>query len=254
VPDESGKCVMAESTPPVFAKSDYKEYPKTLAPDDFWGQVRRTVHGKPVGEEQIAMIVASIREHLDLQASDTVLDLACGNGALSRYLYPSCRALLGVDYSEYLVQVAKANFERLPQYAFTCNDAAAYVASEPEPARFTKALCYGSFSYFPAPDAVRVLRGLRQRFTGLQRVYLGNLPDRALAANFYMKAMPSESELDDHATQIGIWRSEEQLRAIAEPAGWRVRILRMPPGFFGAHYRYDAILEPDAARMENGHD
>jgi SAM-dependent methyltransferase len=245
---------MSESTPRSLPKSDYKEYPKTLAPDDFWGQVRRTVHGKPVPEEQIAMIVRSVRENLDLRAQDSVLDLACGNGALSRYLFAACHALLGVDYSEYLIGVAKANFERLPDYAFTCLDAAAYVESEPDATRFTKALCYGSFSYFPAPDAVRVLRGLRQRFTSLRTLYLGNLPDRALAAKFYTQAVPAESELDDHAAQIGIWRSETQLRELAEGTGWRVRFLRMPASFFGAHYRYDAVLEPGVAPTRDAHD
>ena len=36
-----------------FPKWDYKEYPKTLPPDDFWGQVRRTVMGKPISESEI---------------------------------------------------------------------------------------------------------------------------------------------------------------------------------------------------------
>jgi SAM-dependent methyltransferase len=245
---------MSGPVPRSFPKSDYKEYPKTLAPDDFWGQVRRTVHGKPVPEEQIAMIVRSIRENLELHSEDRVLDLACGNGALSRYLFADCGALLGVDYSEFLIGVAKANFERLPDYAFTCLDAASYVESEPEPARFTKALCYGSFSYFPAADAERVLRGLRTRFASLRTLYLGNLPDRALAAKFYTQALPPESELDDHAAQIGIWRSQEQLRALAARTGWRARFLRMPADFFGAHYRYDAILEPADAHAPGEHE
>ena len=73
----------------IYPKSDYfhKEYPKTLDPDDLWGQVRRTVNGKPVSDAQIALIVAAIRDGLQFSKEDVVLDLACGNGALSSYFF-----------------------------------------------------------------------------------------------------------------------------------------------------------------------
>src|SRR5687768_4849570 len=114
----------------------HKEYPKSVAPDDFWGQVRRTVNGKPVSQEHIDMIVAGIRAGLQLQPKDCLLDLACGNGALSRYFFSECAGFLGVDFSEYLISVAQKNFAR-PDYEFTVADVAAYTRSEPHPERFT---------------------------------------------------------------------------------------------------------------------
>jgi hypothetical protein len=88
-------------------ESDFKEYPKTLAPTDFWGQVKRTVNGQAVSEEQIQMILALIRRELQLDKDDRLLDLACGNGALSQYLFADCREFLGVDFSEVLIDVAR---------------------------------------------------------------------------------------------------------------------------------------------------
>ena len=227
-----------------YPKHDYKEYPKTLDPDDLWGQVRRTVHGKPVAAEQIDMIVAAIRDGLALTKPDYLLDLACGNGALSRYFFEDCHALYGVDYSEYLIEVAKRNFERQPDYAFQYSDAASYVEGEPTPERFTKVLCYGSFSFFPAADARRVLAGLRQRFVNVQRVYLGNLPDRDRATNFYQPGKDFSAELDQNESQIGIWRSKAQLTELAAECGWATRFYDMPASFFASHYRYDAVLTP----------
>jgi SAM-dependent methyltransferase len=101
-----------------FPKSDYKEYPKTLAPDDFWGQVRRTVHGKPITENQIQLIVEAIKNGLDFQKNDCLLDIACGNGALSRRLFHDINEFLGVDNSEYLISVAIANFGAPPKIRF----------------------------------------------------------------------------------------------------------------------------------------
>ena len=94
----------------TYQKFDYDENARTRAADDFWGQVKRTVHGVPVSDEQIKMIVDTIRSALDLKPDDTLLDIACGNGALSHLLFDSCSGCLGVDLSEHLISVAKANF------------------------------------------------------------------------------------------------------------------------------------------------
>src|SRR5579863_960600 len=230
-------------TPEGLKKSDYKHYPRTLAPDDFWGQVRRTVRGQPVGEEQIKMIVGAILAALALQPADVVLDLACGNGALSRYLYDRCAALLGVDVSEFLISVAKENFEDPPRFVYRCDDAGEYVNQEADPDRFTKVLCYGSFSFFPPETAEGVLGGLRRRFTNVERVFIGNLPDRDLAALFYGDDVPGSAVLDDHTEQIGTWRSRRQMTELAQRCGWNVEFTTMPPDFFSP-YRYDVLLTP----------
>lgn len=229
--------------PQGLKKSDYEFYPRSLAPDDFWGQVRRTVNGVPVSDEQIRMIVDAIMAGLDPGASDTVLDLACGNGALSRHLYEHCAALLGVDYSEYLISVARKHFEQAPRFTYQHREAADYVSSESDPLRFTKVLCYGSFSYFPAEGAETVLSGLRRRFANVERVFIGNLPDRDLAHEFYAEGLPEDSVLDDHTEQIGTWRSRRQFSELALRCGWHATFSTMPEGFF-ARYRYDALLTP----------
>jgi SAM-dependent methyltransferase len=230
----------------IYPKSDYKEYPKTLDPDDFWGQVRRTVNGKPVSDAQIALIVAALRDGLQLSKEDVVLDLACGNGALSSYLFDGCRSLHGVDYSPYLIEVATKRFQVPGKSTFMVDDAVHYVLNEPDPGKFTKALCYGSFAFFPEADARQVLRGLRNRFVNVRRLFIGNLPDRERAHLFYPPAKDYTSELKDHAAQIGIWRSQAELSALAAEEGWELKSTLMPPEYYAAHYRFDALLTPRA--------
>jgi SAM-dependent methyltransferase len=222
--------------------ADYVAYPKTLHPRDFWRQVRRTVNGEPVDDGQIELIVESIRENLELQAFDVVADIACGNGALSHYLFPSCASLYGTDRSEYLIDVALSNFARPPAYCFAVADAGSFASDEQKPERFTKALCYGSFSYFPPVTARTLLAGLARRFPNLERVLVGNLPDRERSANAFPVA-PDPEHLEDYDSPIGVWRSEEQMASLAAECGWRARFTRMPSAFYASHYRYDAVLE-----------
>lgn len=217
---------------------DYDQHARTRPRDDLWGQVRRTVRGRPVGAEQIELIVATIVDQLRLGPEDTLLDLACGNGALSAKLHGRCRASLGVDISPYLVEVARERFETAA-HRFVVDDIAHHAETEPEPARFTKALCYGSLSYLSDADVGRMLGALRARFPNLCRVMLGNLPDPARAAAFHAEPLP---ELGEPRSAIGVWRSPNDLARLAGE-GWRLSASNMPDTFFAAHYRFDAVLE-----------
>lgn len=225
-----------------FSKSDYREYPKTLARDDLWGQVRRTVHGNAVAAEQIAMIVDAIRKGLQLRSDDVMLDLACGNGALASAFFAECAALHGVDSSEYLIEIANERFVVPGKTSFEVDDAAHYVANAPDAGRFTKVLCYGSFTYFPEADAVAVLDGIARRFLNVQRVMIGNLPDAEKAHLFYPEGKNYADELKDPKAQIGVWRTEAELRELTSACGWKLEIATMPPDFYASHYRFDAIL------------
>ncbi len=223
-------------------KADNWEHHRTLDRDDLWRQVRRTVNGKPVSEEQIAMIVQAIRSKLQLRADDIMLDLACGNGALGSYLIDDCAMINGVDWSEYLIGVANSRFAVPDRTTFLVDDAAHYIENEPDPTRFTKVLCYGAFSYFSEADSVRVLTGLARRFVNVERIFVGNLPDAARADRFYPTGKDSGKELRDHSAPIGIWRSESELRVLGSMTGWKLEITIMPSDFYAAHYRFDAVL------------
>lgn len=225
-----------------YPKFDHDEYARSCAPDDFLGQTRRTVQGKPVSDDQIKMIVETIKNQLSMKPDDILLEFACGNGSISRYLFDSCQDYLGVDFSEYLISVAKKNFERLPHYKFMLQGAAEYVRYEKHPERFSKALCYAGFCYFPAADAVEVLQTLYKKFTNVQTVFIGNLPDRDRAVEFYKTKQPTAEELSDHSTAIGTWRTRSEFAKLCSDAGWKVQFSTMPPEYFSSYYRYDALL------------
>lgn len=227
---------------PNYNKFDHNEHAKSRAPDDFWGQIRRTVKGEPVSDEQIKLIVDSIQVALRLKSDDKLLDLACGNGALSRLLFDSIAEYQGVDFSEHLISVAKKNFEKLPQYRFVTLGAAEYVHQEKHPEKFTKVLCYGSFSYFPAVDAVEVLRTLHDKFSNVETVFIGNLPDKDRAVAFYKEKKVTAEEMADNESQIGIWRSQNEFTKLAGAAGWKAKFSVMPPEYYAGYYRYDALL------------
>lgn len=223
---------------------DHKEYPKLVGDKDYWAQVKRTVNGQPVSDSDIAMITTAIRQGLQLKAGgqDHLLDLGCGNGALTSLFYDSLATALGVDFSEYLIEIAQRDFQVKSRFEYLVDDAHHFLDTTPQGETFNKVLMYGCFAYFP--DAQATLELLRARCPNVERVFIGNMPDLNLASKFYYKGLPDESELRDFDSKIGIWRTEEEFHALADAAGWQAAFPRMPTGFYAAHYRYDVVLTP----------
>jgi SAM-dependent methyltransferase len=223
---------------------DHKEYPKQVGEKDYWAQVKRTVNGQPVSEADIAMITTAIRQGLQLQVGgkDTLLDLGCGNGALTARFYDSLQAALGVDFSDYLIGIAQRDFQLTGRFEYQVGDAHDFLQTTPRGDEFNKVLMYGCFAYFP--DAQGTLTRLRERCPNVTRVFIGNMPDLALAELFYYKGLPEATELRDFDSKIGIWRTEAEFRALAKAAGWQAEFPRMPAAFYAAHYRYDVVLTP----------
>lgn len=229
--------------PESYDLTFYKEYPKSCEPDDFWGQVKRTVNGKPIPQEQVDMIIDTVSNALELLESDTLLDLCCGNGALTTYFFEKCSGGIGVDFSEYLINIALKHFIKKNNETYLLQDVLDFAKTFPEPKRFTKALCYGSVQYLPKDVISELLDTLRKRFANLGILFIGNIPDKQFAKTFFGKLYKLGIE-DSPANDLGIWWAQDEFRNMAEKSGWAMNVHLMPKDYYWSHYRYDAILTP----------
>jgi SAM-dependent methyltransferase len=220
----------------------YESHARSCDPNDFQGQVMRNPHGKSAGPDQVAMIIDAIGKGLDIRPDDVLLDLCCGNGAITDPVFARCRGGLGVDFTPYLIEVAKTNFERSPDRLYLQADALEFVETTNDTKRFTKAFCYGAFQCLPESTAIGVIAALRRRFPNLQRMFIGNLPDLDRVGKFFEQDIPSPDELKRHDTLFGIWRTEQEVAKLAAGCGWRAEFSRMHSPFYAAHYRFDATL------------
>jgi hypothetical protein len=86
------------------------------------------------------------------------------------------------------------------------------------------------------------LRKLHNNFINVTHVFIGNLPDKHRAEEFYGVGKVNVSELIDNESPIGIWRSRDEFITLAKDCGWCVSISVMPEDYYAAHYRYDVLL------------
>lgn len=223
----------------------YNEHAKQCSPTDFLGQMRRTVNGEAIDAHQVEMIVERITAGLNLAPEDMVLDLCCGNGALSDRIFSRSAGGVGVDIGDYLIELATKYFNGANR-EFVVSDVVDYVRAESNPGRFTKVLCYGSFAYLSKENALELLSVVRERFPKIERFFIGNLPDKDRMNDFYYDRTYVEGLEDDSDSHIGVWRTDREFVDLAEEVGWRAEISRMPKAFYAAHYRYDVTLSPRA--------
>lgn len=224
------------------SKYSYDKHSRQFNETDFLKQVRRTINGEPISQEQIKLIIDSILYNLKLNKNDTILDLACGNGSLSKDIFPHCKGYLGVDISENLVLVAKKYFEKPPNYQFDMLDALECIKTLEHPEKYTKIMCYASAQYFPNDMLKEILKITIARFKNVKIFLLGNIPDKDKANEFYKERNSDEEVLDSNETPIGIWRTQSTIADIALNTGWNCRCQKMPEEFYASCYRYDSIL------------
>ena len=78
---------------------DHDQYARQFDENEFWKQVKRTVNGKSVSEEDINLITTKIFESLELKISDKLLDIGCGNGAITNLLKTKVTSIEAFDRS-----------------------------------------------------------------------------------------------------------------------------------------------------------
>jgi len=220
----------------------HKVYPRKLERTDFWGQIKRTVNGRPVSEEEIDLIVNQIVSQLEIKRYDNLLDLGCGNAALSSRIFGMLDKYTGVDFSEYLIGIANEYFRVSESIDFKVSDILAYVKEDDAPQSFSKVLCYGAMTYISKIDFITMMRILHDRFTNVERIFIGNIPERSKAKEFYSKRGVTDYQLDDPGSAIGVWWGQDEIIQAMEDIGYKPIISRMPESFYTASYRFDITL------------
>lgn len=219
---------------------DYIERPKDFAEDDFFEQVRRTIDGKPIDAQQLAFIHSMIDEALDVSNQDILLDLCCGNGALTSVLHNKLKGYLGVDISDYLISVANKYFAPHTTVSYLTQEMVLFVNDCKNCHTFTKALWYGAFAYFSEKDALYILKRLYTRFTSIDKIFIGSIPDLNQFESFN-KGYPA-IPVDDHTSSIGRWYNPDDLIEMINSIGWHTEKTSIPGEFYQSHYRFNVLL------------
>ena len=205
-------------------------------------QVGKTVYGVDISADQVQLIVNNIVRVLDLNASDTLVDLCCGNGVLTTQLAPMASAVIGVDFSSGLLQVARST-STLTNVEYLQMDVTDL--SETLVNRAGKYLMYEALQHLSPDDLNRLLSRIGVRH-GAIKLLVGGIPDLSCLRRFYVSdenyRFYQERE-ESGNPHLGRWWTQDEMAQAAARNGYTVKIIPQPSELYTSHYRFDALFE-----------
>jgi hypothetical protein len=147
-----------------------------------------------------------------------------------------------VDFSEYLIDIGKKHFTPSPKHQFILGDVVDFCKAPIQANEFTKMLCYGSFAYIENSRAEELLKFLGNNFLNVSHALIGNCPDKDKLDKFFNQYTYIAGIEDEPDSPIGIWRTKNEFRILAQKCGWDASFHTMPEGYYASNYRYDVVL------------
>jgi cyclopropane fatty-acyl-phospholipid synthase-like methyltransferase len=213
---------------------------------DHLRQVERTVGGQPMDDLQIELCVQAIQDALGLQAGDALLDLCCGNGLITLRLSSKCARIMGVDFSEELIRVARQNFAA-PNISFIHSSATEISGTKLDGFVPSKVVMCTALQYFTELSVRQLTAKLKTLGAQTVPIFFTDVPDVDCLRNFY-KTPELQAEFERRRAAgteaIGTWWSKQRLTEILAECGYAVHFEAQDARRYGAHYRFDLLATP----------
>ncbi|SDI23377.1 Methyltransferase domain-containing protein [Variovorax sp. OV700] len=210
--------------------------------DSLMKQVDRTINGAEEEQSEIDLTVESLRQVLNLDSTDQVADLCCGNGLLTRAVACGVATMIGVDFSEKLIACAN-RFNAASNVRYVVGDVSKLDGSFFS--SVTKVFMESSVQHLESDELSRLLRTLGST-PNIEAVFIGGVPDADRLSVYYdddrKMAFYRQREAEGRP-HIGTWWSQPQLQKVVEDSGLRVRFLPQDARLTSAYYRYDCLIE-----------
>jgi cyclopropane fatty-acyl-phospholipid synthase-like methyltransferase len=217
-----------------------------LEEGEVFSQVGRTVGGIPTGAQDLVSTSEAILSALRPSPAEVVLDLCCGNGLISERIAPHCGSLIGVDFSESLIQVARM---RSPKIKFILSDVTTLDSALLGVDLVDAAYMTFSFQCFDETMVHKLLNHLRVLAKPRFRLFLESIPDiERIMAHFHTpERMAAYQKRKAEGTElIPNWWSTKQLATVARAEGFSCDLIMQSSDRVSSHYRFDALLTPIA--------
>ena len=223
----------------------WNSFPLKFERSEFLRQVGKTFHGQPISAEQLELLVADTVQKLDIEASDQVLDLCCGNGLVTSSVAKKCRQVVGVDYSAPLIEIARENFGA-PNVRYYCLSALDTTPEKLEvSAPFTKIYMYEALQHFTEEQLAPLIERLLALSGETPVILLASITHQRKLSKFYNTAELQQTYRRNRragALGLGTWWKQSVIRQTCSLYNMRCDFLPQPEKLHTAHYRFDVRI------------
>ncbi len=232
----------------MLSQDFWNSYPRSFGQKEFFKQVGKTVQGEPISADQFQIIVSNIVEFLELKPSDDVLDLCCCNGLLTKEIAERCQSVVGVDFSEFLIERAREH-HRPSNARYACRSVTGLtlenLTAPSDTNRYSKIYMYEALQHFDPSDLKPLLRSLVNISIDDVVMLFASVPDRNHIWDFYNtpeRKSAYEERIKLGTDSMGTWWDRSFIRNTCEELGLTCERHVQNPILHTAHYRSDWVM------------
>lgn len=223
----------------------WANYPKKVGEDEYQKQVDNTINGEPYSEEEYQEMVSGICERLDLQKDDVLLELCCGNGLLTVELAKKCKQVIGVDFSEPLLEVANrvhrpenVSYQRLDLLEL---DQLLIAKSK----FFNKSLLHSGLQFFQKKSFKFILETMINLLSNPKIILLSSVPDKSkkwMLFNTPQRKMKYIYYQISNQDRIGTWWDKQFIKKVCQELNLNCEFYPESVDQPASYYRFDVKI------------
>ena len=224
----------------TYWKDYWDKHLATVSDDDPFRQVLRVQNGEPMEEPLFQEMVSQILDHLNLSETHSVLDLCCGNGLISAEIAPYCRQIIGVDFSEKLIQ--NIALHKIDNIIGMTGDA---LKVNFQPESFHRILFAAALQHFTQSQVIRLLTNQSKWLKPGGILLITDILDSNLMWEFYNNEEREGiyfKNILEETPILGTWFDRLWLIKLARHAGFsNAKALNQDKNYPYSHYRFDLL-------------
>ena len=191
-----------------------------------------------------------IIEKLKISKKDIVLDAGCGNGILTKKISKKCKYINGVDFSKFLINVAKQKYYG-KYIKYILSDVVNINQIFPKNS-FDKVYCYSVIQYLNYKKGEQLIKNLVLATKPGGIIFIADIPHkkkkyRYIGNSFNNKIMHIVDCIVSRIKKrgqdsIGWWWEQKQISDICNKLNVKCKILGQPKDLPRSYYRFDILI------------
>lgn len=215
---------------------------------DLFYQVGKTINKKPISEFIFRQMVKDIILQLQLNDTDVLLEMCCGNGLLTKPLSEFSGSVYAFDFTKHLIETAK-KFKQKDNVIYKVGDAKSdFFKIFDFQKKPTKYLMNDSLGYFTQTDLENILALIISNSKSF-KFYITGIPTDSLKWNFYNTEDRKKTYLnaikngDETNNGMGKWWAENEFSEIAKRFNLKLTLSNQPKKI--SNYRTNVLFESE---------